>query len=150
VGDGIEARVLMRGNLVLEPDRLQVEDHAPHRAREGVRRLVLVGPVHHQAGVAPDVQSPHASSKHIALIAHDNRMLYMLDWARFNSDPLAGHELDASGTTGGLIEDQLGHPVTRFLSGPLDADLLVAAGIAEGRMDGLLLLGSARTTGAPR
>lgn len=75
------------------------------------------------------------ASKHIALIAHDNRKLDMLDWVRFNRETLEGHELYATGTTGGLIEDELGLPVTRFLSGPLGGDQQVGAGIAEGRLD---------------
>lgn len=73
--------------------------------------------------------------KHIALIAHDNRKLDLLDWVRFNRGTLDGHELYATGTTGALIEDQLGLPVTRFLSGPLGGDQQVGAGIAEGRLD---------------
>lgn len=73
--------------------------------------------------------------KHIALIAHDNRKLDLLDWVRFNRETLSQHELYATGTTGGLIEDQLGLPVKRFLSGPLGGDQQVGAGIAEGRLD---------------
>jgi len=78
---------------------------------------------------------PLDACKHVALIAHDNRKLDMLDWVRFNRETLVGHELYATGTTGGLIEDQLGLPVTRFLSGPLGGDQQVGAGIAEGRLD---------------
>jgi methylglyoxal synthase len=73
--------------------------------------------------------------KHIALIAHDNRKLDLLDWVRFNRETLAQHELYATGTTGALIENELGLPVTRFLSGPLGGDQQVGAGIAEGRLD---------------
>jgi methylglyoxal synthase len=73
--------------------------------------------------------------KRIALIAHDNRKLDMLDWSRFNRETLARHELYATGTTGGLVEEELGLPVRRFLSGPLGGDQQVGAGIAEGRLD---------------
>ena len=41
--------------------------------------------------------------KRIALIAHDNRKLDLLDWASFNRGTLAEHELFGTGTTGGLI-----------------------------------------------
>ena len=73
--------------------------------------------------------------KRIALIAHDNRKLDLLDWALFNRGTLEEHELYATGTTGGLVEEALGIPVTRFLSGPLGGDQQVGAGIAEGRLD---------------
>jgi methylglyoxal synthase len=73
--------------------------------------------------------------KRIALIAHDNRKLDLLDWVRFNRDTLAYHELYATGTTGALVEHEVGLPVTRFLSGPLGGDQQVGAGIAEGRLD---------------
>jgi methylglyoxal synthase len=73
--------------------------------------------------------------KQIALIAHDNRKPDLLDWARFNRDTLAQHELYATGTTGGLLADELDLPVNRFLSGPLGGDQQVGAAIAEGRVD---------------
>jgi methylglyoxal synthase len=75
------------------------------------------------------------SRKRIALIAHDNRKDDLCDWARFNRGTLAKHELFGTGTTGGIIAEQLGLPVTRFLSGPLGGDQQVGAGIAEGRLD---------------
>jgi methylglyoxal synthase len=71
----------------------------------------------------------------IALIAHDNRKPDLVEWARYNRDTLAEHELWATGTTGGLIADQLGLEVHRFLSGPLGGDQQVGAAIAEGRLD---------------
>jgi methylglyoxal synthase len=73
--------------------------------------------------------------KRIALIAHDNRKLDLLDWAAFNRGTLAGHELFGTGTTGGLIASELGLEVHRFLSGPMGGDQQVGAGIAEGRLD---------------
>jgi methylglyoxal synthase len=73
--------------------------------------------------------------KRIALIAHDNRKGDMLDWARYNRLTLSRHELYATGTTGGLIADELGLLVNRFLSGPLGGDQQVGAAIAEGRID---------------
>lgn len=73
--------------------------------------------------------------KRVAMIAHDNRKLDLLDWARFNRGTLAEHELHATGTTGGLIAEELGLRVHRFLSGPLGGDQQVGAAIAEGRLD---------------
>ena len=76
--------------------------------------------------------------KRIALIAHDNCKVEMLDWARFNVMTLAAHELYATGTTGALLADELGLSVDRFFSGPLGGDQQVGAAIAEGRIDFLV------------
>jgi methylglyoxal synthase len=73
--------------------------------------------------------------KRIALIAHDNRKPDLLDWATFNRDTLAAHDLFATGTTGGMLGSALGLDVFRFLSGPLGGDQQVGAAIAEGRID---------------
>ncbi len=73
--------------------------------------------------------------KRIVMIAHDNLKRDMLDWARANDEVLRQHELHATGTTGGLIADDLGLDVHRFLSGPLGGDQQVGAWLAEGRLD---------------
>ena len=73
--------------------------------------------------------------KRIALIAHDNRKLDLLDWAAYNRGTLSEHELYGTGTTGGLIASELGLEVHRYLSGPMGGDQQVGAGIAEGRLD---------------
>lgn len=73
--------------------------------------------------------------KNIALVAHDNRKIEMIDWAAWNREILAEHSLFATGTTGSLLEKELGLPVTRFKSGPLGGDQQIGAAIAEGRID---------------
>ena len=73
--------------------------------------------------------------KRIALIAHDNCKTDMVDWARYNRGTLARHELFATGTTGSLLDTELGLQVTTFLSGPLGGDQQVGAAVAEGRLD---------------
>lgn len=73
--------------------------------------------------------------KKIALIAHDNRKEDLLDWARFNRDMLAEHELYATGTTGRLLSEKLGLDVYKFQSGPLGGDQQVGAYIADGKID---------------
>ena len=73
--------------------------------------------------------------KRIVMIAHDNRKLDMLEWARANYEVLRHHELHATGTTGGIIADDLDLDVHRFLSGPLGGDQQVGAWLAEGRLD---------------
>jgi methylglyoxal synthase len=76
-----------------------------------------------------------APRKRIALIAHDNRKADLLDWARYNRGTLTRHELFATGSTGALLESELGLSVARFLSGPLGGDQQVGAALAEGRLD---------------
>jgi methylglyoxal synthase len=73
--------------------------------------------------------------KQIVLIAHDNKKADMLEWARFNRDTLARHDLLGTGTTGSMVANELGLPVHRFLTGPLGGDQQVGAAIAEGRID---------------
>jgi methylglyoxal synthase len=73
--------------------------------------------------------------KRIALIAHDNCKPALVEWARFNRDTLAGHDLFATGTTGALLASELRLHITRFLSGPLGGDQQVGAAIVEDRVD---------------
>jgi methylglyoxal synthase len=79
--------------------------------------------------------TPSIPRKRIVLIAHDNCKPDLLEWARFNRETLARHELYGTGTTGSMIGDELDLPVHRFLSGPLGGDQQVGAAIAEGRID---------------
>jgi len=76
-----------------------------------------------------------STRKRIALIAHDNCKKDLLDWARYNRDTLAAHELFATGTTGRILSAQLGLDITCFRSGPLGSDQQVGAGIVEGTVD---------------
>ena len=76
-----------------------------------------------------------AARKKIALIAHDNRKQDLLEWARFNRDTLAEHELYGTGTTGKLIAEELDLEVNRFKSGPLGGDQQIGGKIADGEID---------------
>jgi methylglyoxal synthase len=76
--------------------------------------------------------------KRIALVAHDNKKLEIIEWAVYNRAALAKHRLYATGTTGFLLEVALDQSVTKFLSGPLGGDLQVGAKIAEEKIDVLI------------
>ncbi len=77
-------------------------------------------------------------NKKIALVAHDNKKRDLLEWARFNRDLLAHHEIYATGTTGYLLEKELNIPVHKLQSGPLGGDQQIGAKIAENEIDFLI------------
>ncbi len=79
-----------------------------------------------------------AQKKHIALVAHDNCKLALLEWVKANQQSLALHSLYATGTTGNLINAHCGLQVNPLLSGPLGGDQQVGAMIAEGKVDMLI------------
>ena len=81
------------------------------------------------------VTIPMPATKRIALIAHDSKKADLLAWVRFNRDLLARHRLFATGTTGRLLEQELGLEVFRFRSGPLGGDQQIGAKIVEHEID---------------
>jgi methylglyoxal synthase len=76
--------------------------------------------------------------KRIALIAHDNKKEDMLQWAKYNLGTLQKHILYATGTTGKLLEKELGLDITILESGPLGGDVQIGARIANGDIDCLI------------
>lgn len=71
----------------------------------------------------------------IGLVAHDNKKTDLMEWVEYNRTALASHELWATGTTGTLLEYELGLPVVRVHSGPLGGDQQLGAMIASGEID---------------
>ena len=68
----------------------------------------------------------------IALIAHDGKKADLMSFVHKNIDLLRRFRLVATGTTGGLLQDQLDLDVHRYRSGPLGGDVQIAARIVEG------------------
>ena len=76
--------------------------------------------------------------KRIGLVAHDNKKLDLIEWARYNREMLEMHDLVATGTTGVMLGRELELPVTCLQSGPLGGDLQIGAMIADGTIDFLV------------
>jgi len=79
-----------------------------------------------------------APKKKVALVAHDNKKKDLLEWARWNKELLAQHVIYATGTTGKLLEEELGFDIIKLQSGPLGGDQQIGAKIAEGEIDFLV------------
>lgn len=77
-------------------------------------------------------------TKRIAIIAHNNKKRDILAWAEFNKLLLAQHELYATGTTGKLLEEQVGIKVHKLQSGPLGGDQQIGAKISMQEIDLLI------------
>jgi methylglyoxal synthase len=76
--------------------------------------------------------------KRIALIAHDNKKRELVEWVKFNRSSMLQFDVFATGTTGRILEDEVGINVRRLQSGPLGGDLQIGALIAEGSVDMLI------------
>lgn len=77
-------------------------------------------------------------NKKIALVAHDNKKRDLLEWAEFNRNLLAHHELYATGTTGEMLERELGLKINKLQSGPLGGDQQIGAKIVQNEIDFLI------------
>jgi methylglyoxal synthase len=76
--------------------------------------------------------------KKIALVAHDNKKRDLVEWAKFNRVLLAHHEVYATGTTGTILEEELGFPIRKLQSGPLGGDQQIGARIVDNEIDFLI------------
>ena len=76
-----------------------------------------------------------AARKKIALVAHDNKKEDLFEWAKFNRELLAQHDLYATGTTGKVLKTKLDLDITSLESGPLGGDQQVGSRISEGEID---------------
>lgn len=90
-----------------------------------------------------EVQTTHKKitierNKKIALVAHDNKKRDLVEWAKFNKVLLSHHTIYATGTTGTLLERELGFSINKLESGPLGGDQQVGARIVDGAIDFLI------------
>ncbi len=73
--------------------------------------------------------------KTVALIAHDGKKADMIAFVLAHKDVLSHYELIATQTTGTLVIDKSGLPVTLMLSGPRGGDAQIASKVAEGDVE---------------
>lgn len=76
--------------------------------------------------------------KKIALVAHDHKKQDLVEWAKYNRDLLAHHEVFATGTTGEILEKELGFKIIKLQSGPLGGDQQIGAKIVDDEIDFLI------------
>jgi len=76
--------------------------------------------------------------KRIALVAHDNTKSDLVEWAKEHKEDLAPHEIFATGSTGELLEEELGIEINKLLSGPIGGDQQIGTKITEGEIDFLV------------
>ena len=76
--------------------------------------------------------------KKIALVAHDNKKRDLVEWAKYNRDLLSHHQVFATGTTGKILEKELGFKIVRLKSGPLGGDQQIGAKIVDNKIDFLI------------
>lgn len=72
----------------------------------------------------------------IAMIAHDNKKIEMLNFVRSFEDIIKQHEIVATGTTGSKLKDFVPDlNLTKVASGPYGGDAQIAALIVEKKID---------------
>jgi methylglyoxal synthase len=69
-------------------------------------------------------------SKHLALIAHDNKKVDLVAWATYNRDALTRFRLAATRHSARLLQQKVGLDVEELLSGPEGGDAQIAARVA--------------------
>jgi methylglyoxal synthase len=76
----------------------------------------------------------------IAMVAHDAKKEVMVELAKKYREKLSQINIVATKTTGQLIKDNTGMPVTLLQSGPMGGDQQVGALVAEGKLEAVIFL----------
>jgi len=69
--------------------------------------------------------------RNIALVAHDNKKSDLVEWADFNKETLALHNLYATGDTGKKVMEKTGLKITLLKGGSYGGDMEIGALIAN-------------------
>ncbi len=78
--------------------------------------------------------------KNLALVAHDSKKDNMVQLVKAHKGKLAGVDLIATRSTGQLIQERIGLPVTLLQSGPLGGDQQIGALVANGGVSVVVFL----------
>ncbi|WP_250278461.1 methylglyoxal synthase [[Clostridium] colinum] len=73
--------------------------------------------------------------KNIALIAHDNKKIELINWCKQYKEILEKHNLYGTGTTSKMISQNTDLKIKGFNSGPLGGDQQIGAKVVEGEID---------------
>lgn len=83
--------------------------------------------------------------KTLAIVAHDNRKLDLMEWVEYNAVKLSKHKIVCTGTTGRLIEERFRKCLSenqleslhlvKLKSGPLGGDQQLGSLIVDGAID---------------
>ncbi|WP_139314365.1 methylglyoxal synthase [Desulfosporosinus metallidurans] len=76
----------------------------------------------------------------IALVAHDEKKAEMIEFTQTHKYLLSQCQLTATGTTGKLISQHTGLPVTALLSGPIGGDQQIGSLVATQQLDMIIFL----------
>jgi len=76
--------------------------------------------------------------RNIALVAHDNKKDDLVEWADFNKETLALHNLYATEDTGKRIIEKTGLKITLLKGGSYGGDMELGALIANKKLDYLI------------
>ena len=76
--------------------------------------------------------------RNIALVAHDNKKVDLVEWVDFNKGTLALHNLYATGDTGKKIMEKTGLKIALLKGGSYGGDMEIGALIANEKLDYLI------------
>ena len=92
--------------------------------------LVEMGNVHEGRGLR----------RRVALVAHDQKKPAMIEFARRFQSILSHFELVATGTTGRILQEEVGLDIRRLQSGPYGGDQQIGALVAQDQIDMVIFL----------
>ncbi len=78
--------------------------------------------------------------KVLALVAHDSKKVDMVQLVKAHKEELAEIDLVATRSTGQLIQERAGLPVTLLQSGPMGGDQQIGALVANGDVNAVIFL----------